>query len=323
MKTLALEDISVQFGSLHALSKVNIEVSAGEILMLIGPNGAGKSTLNKVLLGLVSVNAGQLRIDGVLRKVDNSVKERLGYLPEAVAFSENLSGRQVLLFFARARNISKKRVDEVLARVSLEHAARRPVRGYSRGMRQRLGLAVSILANPDFLVLDEPTGGLDQEGLKVLWSILAEWRDKGRMILMSTHDMALLERHVDRVCVLRSGQVLACGTPDELRQSAGISHKVMMHFAGDEASEQAIALTEALEKWGKGILTQPSTSSEARTEGRVATGTSRPTQLSLSVPDRDLLEFLTLQGQFPGALRRIRIEEPTLDVVYEKLLEEG
>src|SRR5690606_20909685 len=133
--------------------------------------------------------------------VPNALRERLGYLPEAPALSENLTGRQVMRFFASARGVSSRRVEEVLERVGLAQAAGRSVGGYSRGMRQRLGLGVAILAEPDLLVLDEPTGGLDQQGLTLLWSVLAEWRERGRTVLVTTHDLALIERRADQLYV--------------------------------------------------------------------------------------------------------------------------
>jgi Cu-processing system ATP-binding protein len=234
VKELRLEHVSVRFGKVHALSDVSIGVRAGEALMLVGPNGAGKTTFMRVLLGLVRPESGTLTVDGAARSADNDLKRRIGYLPEAVAFSENLTGLQVLKFFARARKVSNKRVDEVLERVGLAHAARRRVRGYSRGMRQRLGLAIAIMPDPELLILDEPTGGLDQEGLSVLWSVMGEWRARDRMILLATHDIALLERRVDRMCLFRAGTVLADDKPEQLRQTAGLPQRVTM-----ELNEQA------------------------------------------------------------------------------------
>ena len=161
----------------------------------------------RVLLGLVRPQGGSVTADGRATRVDNRFKAALSYLPEAVAFHENLTGLDVVRFFARARGVSAKRAEQALERVGLAHARRRAVRGYSRGMRQRLGLAAAILPESPLLILDEPTGGLDQEGLSVLWSVLEEWRAAGRMVLLSAHDLALLERRVDRMCVVRSGRV--------------------------------------------------------------------------------------------------------------------
>lgn len=304
MKSLALRDISVRFGPVEALKGASVELTAGESLMLIGPNGAGKSTLIKVLLGLVQPQAGSLHVDGKPASVDNRLKTQLGYLPEAVAFSESLTGRQVLRFFARARRVDRARVAAVLELVGLTAAADRRVRGYSRGMRQRLGLGVAILSEPALLILDEPTGGLDQEGLAVLWSILEEWRERGRLVLLSSHDLALLERRVDRVCVLRAGVVLADGHPDELRRQVDLPHMVRFHVApgANGVSQEFLA---AIQARGFG--------SAARI------GEDIEVELAAS----ELLELMDIRAKFPQAVDALRVEEPTLDVVYERLLEDA
>lgn len=269
--------------------------------MLAGPNGAGKTTLIKVILGLVRPDAGRFEVDGAPVVIDNVWKRRIGYLPEAVAFSDNLSGQQLLHFFARARGVSRARVDAVLQQVGLGHARRRAVRGYSRGMRQRLGLGVAILAIPELLVLDEPTAGLDQEGLSVLWRVLEEWRSAGRLVLVSTHDLALMERRVDDICVLREGCVLVRGTVGHLRREAGLSHRVWLDV-GDSNTEGR-RLHEAIMSWGKGSV-------------KLARG-----QLLVEVSPDELLELMRIQSDFPQAVRALRVEEPTLDMVYEKLLD--
>ena len=301
MKSLAARGVFVRFGKLAALDDVSIVLGAGKSTMLAGPNGAGKTTLLKVLLGLVRADHGAFEIDGERRTIDNDWKRGVGYLPEAVAFSDNLSGQQQLRFFARARGVSKAHAEAVLDRVGLGAAKRRAVRGYSRGMRQRLGLAVAILTNPDLLILDEPTAGLDQEGLSVLWSVLEEWRENGRMVLVSTHDLALMERRVDEMCVLQAGRVLAHGTADDLRRAAALPHRVWLEV--DEEDEARVALLcEAITKWGK---------------GRVERGAGR---VGVEVAPDSILEVMEIQSGFSGTVRGLRVEEPTLDVVYDKLL---
>ena len=117
----------------------------------------------------------------------------MGYLPENVAFSENLSGWTMMSFFARARGIGSERMHAVMERIGLSQHARRSISGYSKGMRQRLALGISILHEPEILILDEPTSGLDQEGLDILWSVIDEWRKKDRMTVISSHDLGILE----------------------------------------------------------------------------------------------------------------------------------
>lgn len=300
MKGLSLDHVSVRFGQVQALDDVSLALGAGEVAMLVGPNGAGKSTLIRVLLGLVRPDAGALRVDGNARSVDNAFKTHLGYLPEAVAFAENLGGRQVLSFFAAARGVSKRRVDAVLERVGLTHAARRAVRGYSRGMRQRLGLGISLLSEPQLLILDEPTGGLDQEGLTVLWSVLSEWRAAGRMVLMASHDLTLLERRVNRICVLKNGRVLADDSATGLRSLVALPITVVIGLDGDIGATDALVDLIAAKNPGASVHRGPS-------------------QLEIQVAPAELLPMLSTAIDAPG-VASVRVLEPGLDDVYEHLL---
>jgi Cu-processing system ATP-binding protein len=301
VRGLELRGVSVAFGRLQALDDVTLPIDAGHAVMLVGPNGAGKSTLIKVLLGLVRPDHASFELDGRRVAIDRAWKRHIGYLPEQVAFSENLTGQQMLRFFASARGVERSRVDAVLHRVGLTDAGRRAIRGYSRGMRQRLGLGVAILAEPDLLVLDEPTSGLDQEGLSVLWSVIEEWRAADRMVLAATHDLALMERRVDEICVLKSGRLLAHGTSEELRHSVGLPHRIWLHV-GEAPDAKVALLCEAMQRWGKGRI--------ERVGDRI---------LAEVAPD-ETLELVDIQTGFPGVVSGIRVEEPTLDVVYDTLL---
>jgi len=301
MKSVVARQVSLAFGALQALDGVDLEIGAGRVSLLVGPNGAGKSTLMKVLLGLVKPDTGSLEIDGRPAPIDNAWKSKIGYLPEAVAFSGNLSGQQVLRFFALARGVAQSRAREVLAQVGLDPARRRRVREYSRGMRQRLGLGVAILSTPELLILDEPTSGLDQKGLEVLWQVLAEWRSAGRLVLVSSHDLALMERRIDDVCILRGGRVVARGSKDALRQRAALPHRVWLEVGGSE--ERRIgALRAALEKWGRGRVER------------------LPDRIAVEIDAEAILELMEIQGRFADAVRGLRVEAPTLDLVYEALL---
>ncbi len=297
---LRIQDVAVHFGKVEALRGVSLALSPGRTTVLVGPNGAGKSTLMGVLLGLTRPDRGTVLANGhevasPRRAATREFRARTGYLPEAPAFSDNLSGRQVLRFFASARGTAKAAVDTALERVGLTAAADRAVGGYSRGMRQRLGLGVAILASPDLLILDEPTGGLDQQGLAVLWSVLDEWREAGRTVLLSTHEVALIERRADDLCILRQGVVQASGTPDALRRAAGLPVRVHLSTPGSAAAQ---ALAERLAPHGEISLAE-------RGVGLIV------------APDRLLRLMATLQGV---ELDGLRVEEPGLDEVTQQIL---
>ena len=301
-----LHDIHVRFGGLAALGGVSLQLEPGQVSVLVGPNGAGKSTLMGVLLGLVRADHGEVRVDGRAGPcLPRSEREKLGYLPEAVAFADNLSGRQVMRFFASARGLSRDRAEAVLSRVGLAQAAGRRVRGYSRGMRQRLGLGVAILSDPALLVLDEPTGGLDQEGLSLLWEILAESRERGRTVLVSTHDLALIEKRADHLCVLRDGLVRAQGSPESLRRQVGLPVQIRLELSDEAAASVILAGIRGI---GGGALER-------------LPGHSLRT-LVLEVPADRLLEALRVVDASAAAIRHLRVEEPGLDDVYEHLLSE-
>jgi len=302
---ISVEQLRVGFGTVQALDGVSLPFAPGEVAVLAGPNGAGKSTLFSVLLGLVRPDSGAVRVDGrdVLmgsRKDRVAFRARLGYLPEAVAFSENLTGRQVMKFFARARGIAADRREEVLSLVGLAGPAGRAVRGYSRGMRQRLGLGIAILSEPELLVLDEPTGGLDQEGLTVLWDVLAQWKQAGRTVLVSTHDLALVERRADAVHVMSRGKLVASGSPDELRRRTQLPVVVKVEV-GDPVRAEELA----------GGLS-------ARLGVPVDLGVG---SLSLQVAPAELLGVMRAIEQSSEGIGGLRVEEPGLDEVYQRLLE--
>jgi Cu-processing system ATP-binding protein len=302
-----LHDVHVRFGDVAALAGVDLHVEPGRASVLVGPNGAGKSTLMLVLLGLVRPDAGVLRVDGaVFPQLTMEHRERLGYLPEAVAFADNLSGRQVLRFFAAARGLPRTRVETVLGRVGLEAAAGRAVQGYSRGMRQRLGIGVAILGQPDLLVLDEPTGGLDQEGLTLLWDVIEEWKAARRSVLLTTHDLTLIERRADHLTVMRAGLVRAAGSPDELRRQVGLPVTVRVEL-GERAAVGTL-LAHAQEQGCTDVAVEQS-----------ADGLRH--NLRVGVRPERLLDLLRLVDQVAPSILHLRVEEPGLDDVYERLLE--
>ena len=198
---------------------LDLSIADGEIVGLIGANGAGKTTTLKLLLGLLVPDAG--RIDLVGTPSDRGEwRSSVGYLPEQPAFYEYLSGREFLFFvgdlFGLPSKVLSERVPSLLERVGIAESAHRPIRTYSKGMQQRLGIAQALLNQPKLLLLDEPMSGLDPIGRRFVRDLLLELRAQGRSILFSTHIIPDAEFVCDRIALMRAGQLTAVGTVDDL-----------------------------------------------------------------------------------------------------------
>lgn len=216
---IAASDLSRSFGELTAIDGVTLTVAPGESIALVGPNGAGKSTLIRVCLGLLEANAGHIEVLGINprdHKFDKA-KGKIGFLPEQVQFHGALSARQTLSFYAALKRADVHCINELLDRVRLNEAADRSVATYSKGMRQRLGLAQALIGEPHLLLLDEPMTGLDPEARANFFRILDEERARGAAIILSSHVLTELEARTDRVAILSRGQLKAVGSVDELR----------------------------------------------------------------------------------------------------------
>ncbi|MEO3429321.1 ABC transporter ATP-binding protein [Pelagibius sp. CAU 1746] len=212
------------YGALTAVENVSLELRSGEVLALAGHNGAGKTTLVKLILGLIVPSAGQVRVfDGnPARAGASEARRRLGFLPENVAFHGAMTGWELLAFYARLKRCSLAQLDELLERVGLGEAAQRRVGTYSKGMRQRLGLAQALIGAPELLLLDEPTSGLDPASRADFYRAVDELRGDGVTVLISTHALAEIEDHADRIAVLHGGRLIALGGVAELRQAAAL-----------------------------------------------------------------------------------------------------
>jgi ABC-2 type transport system ATP-binding protein len=235
---LAARGLSKRYGDLAAVDRLDLEVAPGTLYGFVGPNGAGKTTTIRMLLGLVFPSAGRAEVlgtpvfppgrpgagpDAAARRA----LRRVGAIVEEPAFWRYLSGRRNLEGFARAAGPAAERrrrlaqVDRVLRLVDLQAAAGKPVRAYSQGMRQRLGIALALLGEPDVLVLDEPTNGLDPQGMREVRLLLRRLADQGAAVLVSSHLLGEVEATCDRVGVLALGRLVAEGPPARLRPAGG------------------------------------------------------------------------------------------------------
>jgi ABC-2 type transport system ATP-binding protein len=220
------ESLSKRFGGLLAVEDLSFELDAGTIIGFLGPNGAGKTTTLRMLLGLAVPTSGRaLVFDQPYAQLQQPAL-RIGAVLEATDFHPGRSGRDHLRTLGLAAGLPDSRADEVLALVELTDAAGRRVKGYSLGMRQRLGLAAALLGDPELLVLDEPANGLDPEGVRWLRDFLRAFASQGRTVLISSHVLAEVAQTVDQVLIINRGRLVVESSLEQLTARVGGSVRV-------------------------------------------------------------------------------------------------
>lgn len=218
---LKCENLNKSFGKKKILTDVSFEISKGDILGFIGPNGSGKTTTIKLILGLNSINSGKVTINGFdIEKDFERAIQKVGAIVENPDMYMYLSGYENLKLIAKLyKGISKERIDEVVKLVKLEGRIKDKVSKYSLGMRQRLGIAQALLNHPNLLILDEPTNGLDPEGIKELRDLLKSLAKKENIaVLISSHNLAELENFCNKVCIIQNGKVIETSEVKKLKK---------------------------------------------------------------------------------------------------------
>ncbi|TQV78533.1 ABC transporter ATP-binding protein [Denitrobaculum tricleocarpae] len=233
---LIVEKLCKSHGATEVLHEVTLALRPGERVALLGHNGAGKTTLMKQILGLSTPNAGEITIAGA-RPGSDAARKAVAYLPEAVAFHRALSGREQLSLFARLAGEPRKVVAPLLDRVGLADAADRRIGTWSKGMRQRLGLAQVLLGRPSVALLDEPASGLDPISRHELYSIIDEMAAQGTALLISSHALTEVEARTDRIAILRKGELVADDTLARLSKRAGLPIRLKLTAKDNDATE--------------------------------------------------------------------------------------
>ncbi len=220
---LQVKNLVKNYGSVMVLKGINFSIGAGTVFGFLGPNGAGKSTTMNVLTGLIDFQDGQVLIDGLdLRKNKDALRQRIGYLPENPVYYGYMNAPEYLRMIGDLscypqKEISK-RIDELLELVQLTDVTRRRIGKYSRGMKQRLGLAVALFNHPQYLFLDEPTSALDPQGRMDMLNLVEQLKNLEITVFLSTHILADVERVCDRVSILHQGEIRLTEDMNELRQ---------------------------------------------------------------------------------------------------------
>ncbi len=221
-----VEKLQKRYGSVEAVKDVSFQIEPGEIFGLLGPNGAGKTTTIRCLCTLAMPNAGRLEVCGTdVVANPKAARERIGYVAQEVAIDKMLTGRELLQLQAALYHIpgkiAKERINRAIALLGLEEWADKQTGKYSGGLRRRLDLAAGLLHQPDVLVLDEPTVGLDIESRMVMWSFLRQLRENGTTVLITSHYLEEIDALASRVAIIDKGVVIDAGTPSELKDKVG------------------------------------------------------------------------------------------------------
>jgi ABC-2 type transport system ATP-binding protein len=304
---ISARGLTKRYGEAVVVDALDFDIFKGEIFGLLGPNGAGKTTTILMMLGLTDVSAGTVTVAGYdpVRQ-PLQVKRRVGYLPDAVGFYDNLTAIENLTYTARLMGIVRgerdKRIAAALARVRLSDVAHKPVATFSRGMRQRLGLAELVMKQAEIAILDEPTSGLDPQSTHEFLGMIGDLKREGVTVLITSHLLDQVQRTCDRVALFRGGKILVMGTVPELaRQVLGAG------FAVD---------VEAAAAPGKDLVSRLAAIAGVRSVEQTAEGNYRLTA------DHDVrAEAARAVVAADGALTRLSVDDPSLDAIYTRFFE--
>lgn len=294
----ALDQVVMRYGRVTALDKVSFGLEAGSVVALVGHNGAGKTTLLKLVLGLIRPTGGAVRVLGAdpAGSKGATLRKTIGFLPETASFHPAMTGRELLGFYAGLKDVAAVQLDHLLSQVGLDHASDRRVGAYSKGMRQRLGMAQALLGDPELVLLDEPTSGLDPNSRLQVYQTIDALRARGKSILVSTHALAEIEAHADKVVLIHEGRVLAAGTLKDLRDGASLPTEVRLTVS---------------DGWEADSLTAPGAGIRLDRKGGKVTAT---------VPQGGMPAFLDMLAEKRAAVGDLEIAPPTLDRLYQHLL---
>jgi ABC-2 type transport system ATP-binding protein len=297
--------LTKRYGKATVVDGIDFDVAKGEIFGLLGPNGAGKTTTILMMLGLTNVSGGEIRVlDHNPERQPLEVKRRVGYLPDQVGFYDNLTAFDNLVYTARLMGIPSRernaRIMDALARVRLADVAEKQVRTFSRGMRQRLGLAEILMKRAEVAILDEPTSGLDPQAIVEFLEMINQLKREGVTVLLSSHLLDQVQRMCDRVALFQAGRIVLIGTVPELASQVlgtGYVVEVEADAAVDlEARFGAIAGVTAVVRTGADRY-------------RVTT-------------DRDVrAEIARAVVAANGALRRLSVDAPSLEAIYTRFFQ--
>ncbi len=292
---LKISSVTKSYGRNAVLKGIDLEVCEGQHIGLVGNNGQGKTTLIKLILGLLNADSGEIAIRGesVTAHRGSKQKQLFGYLPETVAFYPNLSGRETLRYFARLKRETKSSVEELLSLVGLKDAAGERLGAYSKGMRQRLGLAQALLGKPEILLLDEPSNGLDPSGIHEFYLTLKRLQKSGVAVLMASHLLSEVEPRLDRLALLRRGKIERFGAVDQLIAQSGLPSEIRFR----------LPKTQTIDVMGQGLT--------VTIEDDINSNT-----FSIKCSANDKLSLLAKLTDYENAIEGLEVRDPDLEQLF-------
>lgn len=307
---IQIQGLTKRYGEVVAVDDLNLSIHQGEVFGLLGPNGAGKTTTTLMLLGLTEPTGGSASIAGFnCTREPIEVKKLVGYLPDNVGFYPELTGRENLRFTGKLNGLTgqacEDRIEMLLQRVGMTYAADRKAGTYSRGMRQRLGIADVLMKDPKVIIMDEPTLGIDPEGMRELTALIRELSVKdGRTILISSHQLHQIQQICDRVGIFVKGKLIACGPIGELGKQLQNEGHYRMEVTAEPADETLLSLLSGVEGVCK---------AEAEPGGQILIDSQKDVR-------QDVLRLLLDHGY---VISQMRQEGGDLDEIYRRFFEKA
>lgn len=235
-----MEGVKKSYGDFEVLKGIEFSVKEGEIFGILGPNGVGKTTLFQTVLGLLRQDSGTIKIKGTEHTQSKEIKKKIGYLPSDISFYEGMTARENLEFFTELAKTDPD-LDDLLELVGLEKDSDRAVGDFSTGMKKRLGIAQSMIKDPEIIIYDEPTTGLDPQGKKAFKDLVKKInRERGKTVIISSHITTEIDTLCDRFAILSDGKVEACGTRQELNNETDTDSYIRLKTDDVEASEEIL-----------------------------------------------------------------------------------
>lgn len=303
LATLEVSDIRKSYGANTAVDGVSFAIDGGEVFGLLGPNGAGKSTTINIIATLLKADAGRVAVCGIPSTQTDAYKRRVGYIPQEISLAESLTARENLALVGRLYDLSgpslHARVDEMLDLVGLRDRGGDLVRTFSGGMKRRLNIAAALLHNPQLLLMDEPTAGVDPHARAYIFELVERLAAEGRAVLYTTHYMEEAERLCHRTAIIDHGRILTMGTPGEL--------------TGRLASKRELALQ------GRGVTPESVAKLSQLMGGILWTINGETAHLSVAGGPQAILSAARHAADAGIEPTSIRVEEPNLETVFLEL----